>query len=94
MNAEPMEDDLSREDYNYKIVAQLYDGVTQHHGLGPSGKEANIVEKECEVSGCSYDRQVQIIDVNPEDPDTFTYKCQNPNCPNFHDGMIPGRPHR
>jgi len=79
--------ELGREDYEYDIISELYDGVTDHRGLGRSGKEIRIVEKECPV--CSYDRMIQTISVHPEEPDTFSYDCQHPNCPNYHDGSIP-----
>lgn len=78
---------LDREDYEYDIVSELYDGVTFHRGLGDSGTEIRIVEKECSV--CGHDRQIQIIKVHPEEPDSFIYQCQHPNCPDYHDGKIP-----
>jgi len=85
---EEVNDELGREDYDYTVVATLYDSVSFHRGIGSSGREVRIVEKECEHPGCSYDRQVQTLRVHPEERDTFSYECQNPNCPNFHDGRL------
>jgi len=79
-------EDLGREDYNYNIISSLYSDVTRHRGWGDSGREIQIVEKECDL--CGYDRQIQTIRVSPERRDEFEYECQNPNCPNFHDGRV------
>ena len=85
---EEVNDEPDREDYDHPVVATLYDGVSFTLGLGSSGREVHIVEKECEYPSCPYDRQVQTIRVYPEERDTFSYECQNPNCPNFHDGRL------
>lgn len=79
---------LGRKDYEYDTITQIYDGVSFTRGLGDSGRQVLIVEKDCEK--CGHDRQVQVIDVNPELRDQFSYHCQNPICPDFHDGDIPG----
>jgi len=83
---EEVNDELGREDYDYTVVATLHDSVSFQRGLGTSGREVHIVEKECEHPGCSHDRQVQTLRVYPEGPDAVSYECQNPNCPNSHDG--------
>ena len=84
---EEVNDELGREDYDYAVVQTLRDSVSFTRGLGSSGREVHIVEKECENFRCSYDRQLQTIRVYPEGPDAFSYECQNPNCPNFHGGQ-------
>jgi len=84
---EEVNDDLGREDYDYTVVQTLRDSVSFQRGIGSSGREVRIVEKGCENAGCSYDRQVQTLRVYPEGRDTFSYECQNPNCPNSHDGQ-------
>lgn len=83
---EEVNEELGREDYNYEVISSLFDSVSLMRGLGYSGREVHIVEKECEM--CHYDRMVQTIRVSPESPDTFEYQCQNPNCPDFHDGRL------
>lgn len=79
---------MTREDMNVEKVARLYHDVTNHRGLGDSGRKVNIVERECEHPNCGYDRQVQILHINPEMKDGVEYRCQNPNCPDFHDGRL------
>ncbi len=82
--------EFDEEDEEVEIIAEIYDGVTEHRGLGRSGKEIYIVGKRCEV--CNHDRMIQIIRVNPEHPTRTEYKCQSPTCPEFHNGdVIPGR---
>ena len=83
---EEVNDELGREDYDYAVVETLYDSVSFDRGVAIDEREVRIVEKECEYPGCSYDRQVQTLRVYPEGPDTFSYECQNPRCPNSHDG--------
>jgi hypothetical protein len=85
---EEVNDELEPEDYDYTVVATLHDSVSFTRGLGNTGRKVYIVEKECEHPGCSYDRQVQTIRVHPEGRNTVAYECQNPNCPNFHDGRL------
>lgn len=80
--------ELDRDDYEYTEIAQLYDSVSLQRGLGYSGTQILIVEKECEM--CGYDRMVQEISVSPEQPDHFTYHCQSPSCPNHHEGDLKG----
>lgn len=83
----PAQTAIDKDDYEYEIISELYDGVTFQRGLGDSGTHVLIVEKECPV--CSYDRMIQTIRVHPEEEDSFIYDCQQPNCPNYHDGTIP-----
>lgn len=74
--------------YEYTQIQSLYDSVRFVPGLGESGEQALIVEKECSL--CGYDRMIQEISVNPDRKDGFTYQCQNPQCPKFHQGNIKG----
>jgi hypothetical protein len=78
-------DELEPEDYDYTAVATLHDSVSFTRGLGNTGREVYIVEKECEQFRCFYDRQVQTIRMHPEGPDTVSYECQNPRCTNSYD---------
>jgi len=85
---EEVDDELQPEDYDYTVIQTLRDSVSFTRGLGDTGRKVRLVEKECENAGCSYDRQVQTIRVYPEGRNTVSYECQNPGCPNSHDGQL------